>query len=158
MINNNTVSSGLILAEEVIFLWCIIGKLKKVNDRKTDDFLTKIVIEAEKKRKGCGHKGVDRNCKAWLGGKDKRREGRWVWIDGGIQTYPIRYTNWDSNEPNNHNGNEDCLVTNWDGYGVGHGRWNDVPCNHTYGFICRREPCRSGSLCRHSGAVPKPLS
>ena len=76
--------------------------LAKVNDRNTDDFLTKIVIEAEKKRKGCGHKGVDRNCEAWLGGNDHRREGKWVWITGGIWTYPMRYTNWDDNEPNNH--------------------------------------------------------
>ena len=113
--------------------------LAYVPDRKTDDFLTNMVM------KEIGHCSNDhRNCEAWLGANDKSREGRWRWIDGNRS---MRYSNWDVGEPNNHKhrwDDEDCLLTNWDGEMVGHTRWNDAPCSnlgYQFGFICQREPC-----------------
>ena len=119
------------------------GVLASVPDRKTNDFLTNIVMKV---RGNCGERD-DRKCEAWLGANDKSSEGRWRWIDGSGS---VGYTNWMDSEPNNLLGGEDCLVTNWDGYGVRYSRWNDAPCSNKkfkYGFICQSEPCRSWRDC-----------
>jgi len=41
------------------------------------------------------------------------------------------YRNWDSDEPNDSGGDEDCAVTNWD-----NGGWNDLGCGDSEEGIC----------------------
>jgi len=58
------------------------------------------------------------NPALWLGYTDQETEGVFKWINGESSTF----TNWDINQPDNHNGNENyvMLTTN-------NGKWNDVP-------------------------------
>lgn len=48
----------------------------------------------------------------------------------GYEVIPSGYINWDSDEPNDSNG-EDCAQTNWNG-----GAWNDNSCDGSYNGIC----------------------
>lgn len=56
----------------------------------------------------------------WLGYNDRANEGVWTWTSGSSS-----YTNWNSNEPNNAGGDEDC------GEMRGPGNWNDLSCGNT---------------------------
>ena len=69
----------------------------------------------------------------YLGGTDKAKEGTWKWITGESFSTSI-YTNWNSGEPNNTDGNENYLVINNTS-----GKWNDYRENNVSaikGFIC----------------------
>lgn len=72
----------------------------------------------------------------WIGANDRGIEGSWVWANGSSV-----YTNWAPGEPNNHGGNEDCVMDNW----YGNGQWNDGTCNSTFPFICERDPAPTGN-------------
>uniref|UniRef100_A0A8W8KUS7 Neurocan core protein n=1 Tax=Magallana gigas TaxID=29159 RepID=A0A8W8KUS7_MAGGI len=65
----------------------------------------------------------------WTGGNKKGDD--WYWGHGERIS---SFTNWDSNEPNNKNGNENCLElksnSSW--------TWNDSPCDRKNPFICER--------------------
>ena len=56
----------------------------------------------------------------WIGGTDAANEGTWVLPDGSAMTY----FNWNTDEPNNAGGDEDCIA--FDG---SRGVWWDGPCN-----------------------------
>ncbi|CAL4123430.1 unnamed protein product, partial [Meganyctiphanes norvegica] len=66
----------------------------------------------------------------WAGGSDNQDEGRWVWVNGDTmgEQFP-----WMSNEPNNHDGLENCLLVNWNDYG-----YNDLDCNRKHRYICNQ--------------------
>ncbi|XP_076084747.1 aggrecan core protein-like isoform X2 [Mytilus galloprovincialis] len=70
----------------------------------------------------------------WLDGSDRAVEGVWVWTTSG-QKFSV--SNWftrTSNEPNNMNGNENCLhIYNKHDY-----EWNDVNCLRRHRFICKK--------------------
>jgi len=68
---------------------------------------------------------------AWIGGYKKN--GQWLW-HGRITDSTIVATDWAPSEPNNANGNEDCIET----YGSGH-VWNDLACHEPRGFICEKD-------------------
>ncbi|XP_078485583.1 uncharacterized protein LOC104266046 isoform X5 [Ciona intestinalis] len=58
------------------------------------------------------------------------------WNDGTMVT--SGYTNWRSGEPNNGDGNENCVVLL---YKIGHslhGKWNDLSCLWNRRYICER--------------------
>ena len=55
----------------------------------------------------------------WIGGTDAANEGTWVLPDGNAMTY----SNWDTGEPNNYGGNQDCIEF------ISNGMWWDGPCN-----------------------------
>ena len=59
---------------------------------------------------------------------DKSNEGGWEWLDGS----PVKYVNWDSNEPDDNFGGEDCVSLRRNG------KWNDIPCNYKGRFICEK--------------------
>ena len=67
-----------------------------------------------------------------------RIEGDFVWSDGT----PVGYTNWNSSEPNNSGGNEDCGQLNRFNENNSNepGTWNDEPCNTGMPFICEVNP------------------
>ncbi|KAK7933320.1 hypothetical protein WMY93_004216 [Mugilogobius chulae] len=66
-----------------------------------------------------------------IGGSDAMQEGKWLWSDGSVWGF----TSWNSGEPNNHNGYENCIETN-----AGKPRmWNDVPCAFRYIFVCAKD-------------------
>ena len=65
---------------------------------------------------------------AYGGGNDRTDEGTFSWIDGSAWTYDY----WRSGEPNDYGGNEDCMSIRVDG------EWNDVPCQNSYLYICKK--------------------
>ncbi|XP_036384637.1 C-type mannose receptor 2 [Megalops cyprinoides] len=78
---------------------------------------------------------------SWVGLNDKASEGNFVWSDGT----PTDFLLWDNNQPDNWQGNEDCVQVR----GVDHsnpGHFNDQFCTSTFPFICKKgwnEKCGS---------------
>lgn len=75
---------------------------------------------------------------AFLGGTDAAVEGTFLWDDGT----PVQLSYWNTGEPNDAGGAEDCLEI----VGSLAGKWNDVPCAPTatnpigsYPFVCERD-------------------
>ena len=66
----------------------------------------------------------------WLGGFDAVKEGLWMWSDGSR----FSYTNWNTDEPNNAGGGEDCLQMN----AASEKLWFDVPCEWKFVSLCSR--------------------
>lgn len=75
----------------------------------------------------------------WMGASDSASEGAWRWVtgpesgtqfcQGNINCVSVsgRYTNWNTGEPNDSGGNEDCGQF----LAGGTGKWNDLPCSGT---------------------------
>ena len=57
---------------------------------------------------------------AWIGLSDEISENSFIWNDGT----PYDYSNWIGGNPDNYANNEDCTMTNWNGFGA----WNDANC------------------------------
>jgi gliding motility-associated-like protein len=55
----------------------------------------------------------------WIGFNDEAQEGTFGWYDQST----VSFTNWNTGEPNDAGGNEDCTQIYPDGF------WNDLPCN-----------------------------
>ena len=71
----------------------------------------------------------------WIGLSDIAYEDNWMWSDG---TWLTGYTNWGNDQPNNHDGNQDCVEIRKGGY-YGHtydGQWQDQDCSDSQGYIC----------------------
>ena len=63
----------------------------------------------------------------WIGLNDVDNESTFVWADGSSSTY----RSWNSGEPNDHGGNEDCVHV----FGIEY--WNDLSCTSTLGcYFC----------------------
>jgi len=76
----------------------------------------------------------------WLGGTDVQVEGTWIWLCDSktfyvVEQSPPGYSGFLVNEPNNYNGNEDCLSLHLGKNGAASG-WNDVPCVNSYAYVC----------------------
>ncbi|XP_072046222.1 hyalin-like [Amphiura filiformis] len=67
----------------------------------------------------------------WIGLHDKVSEGTFLWIDDTS----VDYTDWPGGQPNNAGGNEDCAELR-----TLDGRWNDLPCTTTIGYVCKKDP------------------
>ncbi|KAL3836018.1 hypothetical protein ACJMK2_021471 [Sinanodonta woodiana] len=68
----------------------------------------------------------------WIGVNDHGTEGGWRWSNGD----PYFYFNWAKGEPNDYGNGEDCgsiIAESEEKY-----RWNDMPCNNTFGYICKK--------------------
>ncbi|XP_065145822.1 galactose-specific lectin nattectin-like [Paramisgurnus dabryanus] len=70
----------------------------------------------------------------WIGGHDAAVEGQWLWTDGS----QFDFTNWCSGQPDNFQGNENCLEINY----TTNRCWNDQPCSVRFRYICAK-PLRS---------------
>ena len=65
----------------------------------------------------------------WIGINDRIEEGTFAWTDGS----PVDFEHWAGNEPNDWGSGEDCGHL----YEGGENRWNDLPCGHQAGYLCR---------------------
>ncbi|XP_026181715.1 ladderlectin-like isoform X2 [Mastacembelus armatus] len=94
------------------------GWLASVLDAEENAVIQKVISDA----KGTGL--------IWLGGHDITQEGKWKWIDGT----PFTYTKWRPGQPDNWQGNEDCLHLNAEGKWF----WNDLDCQTPLPSVCVR--------------------
>ena len=59
--------------------------------------------------------------------RDPNDDSRWLWVDGSRATY----THWNTGEPNDAGGNEDCtMMLSSDG------KWNDLACFNSFKYLC----------------------
>jgi len=65
----------------------------------------------------------------WIGINDRIEEGTFAWTDGS----PVNFEHWANNEPNDWGSGEDCGHL----YDGGDHKWNDLPCGHEAGYLCR---------------------
>ncbi|MGB0590843.1 MAG: lectin-like protein [Myxococcota bacterium] len=65
----------------------------------------------------------------WIGINDRIEEGTFAWTDGS----PVDFEHWNNNEPNDWGSGEDCGHL----YEGNDNRWNDLPCGHEAGYLCR---------------------
>ncbi|XP_078686219.1 sushi, von Willebrand factor type A, EGF and pentraxin domain-containing protein 1-like [Branchiostoma floridae x Branchiostoma belcheri] len=77
---------------------------------------------------------VDKNAFFRFGLTDIQQEGRWVWEDGAALG---GFSSWESGQPDNEGGNEDCAEYASDKYAPARNKWNDIPCSRKFGFICQ---------------------
>ncbi|KAK7493739.1 hypothetical protein BaRGS_00015068, partial [Batillaria attramentaria] len=75
----------------------------------------------------------------YTGGTDRYQEGRWVWESDRTR---ITYSDWNSGEPNDSKGDEDCLLYWY--------HWNDVPCTRDFNYVCEVRVCPSEPSVPHS--------
>merc|ERR1712013_26161 len=76
----------------------------------------------------------------WIGGSDQEEEGIWKWSDGS----KWNFTQWLTNEPNNHLDNENCVqfgLHRWAQNG-----WNDEKCDFKQRFVCSIQMCSEPSV------------
>ncbi|KAH3858355.1 C-type lectin domain family 4 member G-like [Dreissena polymorpha] len=72
--------------------------------------------------------GSRRGIRIFLGATDQLIEGHWIWEYTGQE---VRYQDWNTGEPNNENGGEDCLeISYWNV------RWNDARCTTNMTIVC----------------------
>ncbi|MBP46334.1 MAG: hypothetical protein CMH53_00120 [Myxococcales bacterium] len=79
---------------------------------------------------------------AHIGGTDAAKEDTWTWLDNSTW----KYTNWDTDQPNDYQNNQDGLMLR------PNGKWNDIGTTVSLNCrICEREipapKCDDGSVC-----------
>jgi hypothetical protein len=80
----------------------------------------------------------DEEAHVWFGGTDAATEGIWQWITG--ETWA--YEDWASGEPNDNDGNEDCIVyRDEDG-----GYWNDENCNDSRWYLVEFDTAKANAV------------
>ena len=79
---------------------------------------------------------------SWLGGNDRTAEGTWVWPGssttfwtGGVTGAAAggNYTSFETGEPNDGNGNSDCLRM------ITGGAWRDTDCAQELSAVCESQ-------------------
>ncbi|XP_020351620.1 C-type lectin domain family 4 member E-like [Oncorhynchus kisutch] len=79
---------------------------------------------------------MEKDVHFWIGLTDSEMEGFWKWVDGTTSAT----TFWRRGEPNNTDGEEDCVVFNgfinlsWDWEIIQ--SWNDQPCSVSTQWVC----------------------
>ncbi|WAR23858.1 TSP2-like protein [Mya arenaria] len=70
--------------------------------------------------------------KFWIGLNDLSLENEWRWVGSGQQA---TVTFWDPGQPDNDDGNENCVHTD----GTSQGKWNDEECSDKFNYyICEK--------------------
>ncbi|XP_055010163.1 macrophage mannose receptor 1 [Boleophthalmus pectinirostris] len=76
--------------------------------------------------------GTGNVAAAWIGMRMFGiTNGQYMWVDFS----PMTYTHWSPGEPNNANGEEQCVQMNRH-----QGGWNDVNCGRMGGYVCKKFP------------------
>lgn len=70
-------------------------------------------------------------CTAWTGGA-RSTESQFIFIWSTIGNV-ITFTQWSWTNPNNMNGNQDCIEMF-----AASGEWNDRSCDYNTNFICEK--------------------
>ncbi|XP_076109310.1 perlucin-like protein [Mytilus galloprovincialis] len=69
------------------------------------------------------------NQQDYLIGATYFKEGDWRWVN---DLSKVQFTSWDSGQPDNHQGKEDCAH-----FGQTHNyKWNEHECSNILGYIC----------------------
>jgi brevican len=89
------------------------GQLVSIDSREEDDFLAEQL-----------------QVNFWTGANDRLAEGR-MRNSAGL---PLVFTNWNSGQPDDSQGREDCVVKR-----ETTGGWNDLPCNSALAYVCERD-------------------
>lgn len=74
---------------------------------------------------------------SWIGANDIASEGAWVWADGSA----LAYNNWNTGEPNDAGGTQDCGVIY---FSTAPQKWDDDNCALTKQAICEATPTGGG--------------
>ena len=72
----------------------------------------------------------------WIGIHDRIEEDAWVYLSTN-QT--VSFTNWQSNQPDNHNDNEHCAMFGGCCNDEVMKLWNDLPCENKQKFVCEKK-------------------
>ena len=99
------------------------GKLVEIESEKEN----KALIEEIKRKRY-----TNRHMNFWIGLTDLGSEGDWRLASSGLKP---SYVNWHDNQPNNENGNEDCVIYNVDQ------TWYDATCATPFKFVCSKPIC-----------------
>ncbi|KAK9981558.1 hypothetical protein ABG768_001085 [Culter alburnus] len=88
-----------------------------------------VIINTEEKQRLISSVVKDR---VWIGLSDIETEGRMIWVDNSTLNRGF----WFRGEPNNYEGNEDCveLIPTNDSVN----NWNDLPCSEKRKGICEK--------------------
>ncbi len=87
--------------------------------------------------------------KSWIAADDLAVEGTFRISAGPEVGSPMVYTSWMNNQPDNSNGNEDC-ISFWPSSESNN--WNDVPCLSARPFVIEYG-CTTGRALTPSGCV-----
>ena len=72
--------------------------------------------------------------KTWIG--RKRNGNDFEWVDGS----PFDFGYWNTNEPNNFKGSENCIEIYSNPGQIEHDKWNDIACDVKRNFVCKKQP------------------
>jgi hypothetical protein len=72
----------------------------------------------------------------WIGLDDLVVENRFEWVTGAQPAY----SNWNTDEPNNANGGEDCVGIYGPDLSAHLGTWNDSECGEQHVYVCECDP------------------
>ena len=64
----------------------------------------------------------------WMGASDTKLEGNWIW---STTSETLTYTAWGKDQPNNAEGDQDCLVMQ------NNALWGDFQCDTTRPYVCQ---------------------
>ena len=67
-------------------------------------------------------------CDYWIGGNDFDEEGTFIWTSDNTT---LDFVNWNTGEPNNSNGNQDCVSI------CQNKHWRDRYCHDVLSYICK---------------------
>ena len=108
------------------------GDLARILTQATNDFLSSIIPDSPEPNQ------------PWIGGLQvlgPEPAGGWRWTpDFTLNIFDV-FNNFNSGEPNNLGGDENCLQMRSDH----NGQWNDETCSHLFPYICVRPATATGA-------------
>ncbi|XP_063446638.1 perlucin-like protein [Mytilus trossulus] len=128
--DNETFGNSLMLCEVIGRQYGRSASLATVDDAKTQQFLTDLMIKIN-------------SIGMYIGLNDLVTEGEFHWIANGKQA---TYFNWGPTQPNNRGGNENCVAMRVDPVIGFNYSWTDGPCTVPTTYICEMVAADIGNL------------